>query len=107
MPSSKILAYWCGSIPPKETNTINNPPEGFFACNAIHIWPTEWGFLPFHEFLSRFISHLGVAPIQLSPNVYTYLLSLELMALESGLPSLSFEVLSYLTRLVKLDTLNH
>lgn len=72
---------------------------------AIHIW--HGGFFPFPDFLSKILTYLGIAPIQLSPNVYTYLLYLELMALESGIPSLNDDVLNYLVRLVKLTNLNN
>lgn len=92
-------------IPPMETNTISSHPKEFFAYTAIHVW--HEGFLPFPNFLPRFLSYLGIAPIELSPNVYTYLLSLELMTLESNIPSLNAEVLNHLDRLVKLSNLNH
>lgn len=92
------------TIPPGDNDTIQNPPEAYLAYTAIHIW--NEGFIPFPEFLLIFLSYLGIAPIQSSPNVYTYLISLELMALESGIPSLSAEVFTYLIRLIKLSNLN-
>ena len=87
------------AIPPKPTDTMNNPPDGYFAFSAVHIW--HGGFLPFPPIILSYLQHLKVAPTQLSPNVYTYLLALEIMSLESGGSSLVPAALDYLLHLAK------
>jgi len=60
------------------------------------------GFVPFPDFMSKFLCHLNIAPIQLSPNAYIYLLCLDLLALEFENPSLNTNDLKYLAHLLKL-----
>jgi len=89
------------AVLPSQTDTINRPPKGFFAYTSIHIW--HGGFLPFPAFLHNFLRHLGIAPIQLSPNMYTYLLALETLSLESGGSSLDPITLFHLVCLAKTE----
>lgn len=56
--------------------------------------------------MRTFLSYIGVAPIQLSPNVYTHLQSLKMLVLESGLPPLSPEILTSFTKLARSSKSN-
>ncbi|KAL5835128.1 hypothetical protein ACOSQ4_014625 [Xanthoceras sorbifolium] len=84
---------------PRVTNSLTHPPQGYMAISSYHLFAGL--SFPFLRFLIKVLNLLELAPMQLTPNAYTRMLSLYLIFIKKMIGSPTDNILRHCFQMKK------